>query len=510
MAIRYGYFNSVDGDRKYNAEDMTMYFKGLVSDGVFQTIGNMFVVTAGTGLTVNVGTGRALVNMHWVENTAITSLDLGVGSVSADTYKIIVLRCDLTDSVRSVALMVRSMEDESVRLVNTEYITELCLARVRIRKNSSTISQSDIRDYRGSTYCPWITGLIKQVDVATLTGQFYRFYEEQTKELEEYMTTQKESFNNWLASLQGELRVDTKLKNYQSTYTTTGTNTSEIPLVTNYETGDILTVHMNGLSLIEGTEYTLDTENQKIILTNPVKSGNIITQVLTKSVIGSSGDSGDNTTKAKIPNGTDLNTIKTTGLYHADTVNLCTNGPETGKITDAFGLIVTGGADCVTQLFIRGFGGAGNSVFFRTGDITDPEDWNPWQRLAEAWESPTSDTYKVYYNPDVCEYSDLSVSGMMVNKNTKKGVFTLSGSFVFKSGTTLGTGLVICQTVYNSDKSKIYNSYTPDAAVYAPIYSDSGIAGMAVLQTTGNLTVLSVGDLTAGQKYHVSITCNFE
>ena len=295
MAIRYGYFNSVDGDRKYNAEDMTMYFKGLVSDGVFQTIGSMFVVTAGTGLTVNVGTGRALVNMHWVENTAITSLDLGVGSVSADTYKIIVLRCDLTDSVRSVALMVRSMEDESVRLVNTEYITELCLARIRIRKNSSTISQSDIRDYRGSTYCPWITGLIKQVDVATLTGQFYRFYEEQTKELEEYMTTQKESFDNWLASLQGELRVDTKLKNYQSTYTTTGTSTSEIPLVTNYETGDILTVHMNGLSLIEGTEYTLDTENQKIILTNPVKSGNIITQVLTKSTIGdgSSDDSGE-------------------------------------------------------------------------------------------------------------------------------------------------------------------------------------------------------------------------
>ena len=71
MAIKYGYFNSVNGDRKYNAEDMTMYFKGLVSDGIFQTIGDMFVVTAGDGLTVTVGTGRALVNTHWIENTTV-------------------------------------------------------------------------------------------------------------------------------------------------------------------------------------------------------------------------------------------------------------------------------------------------------------------------------------------------------------------------------------------------------------------------------------------------------
>ena len=29
MAITYGFFNSVDGDRKYNAEQMSTYFDGL-------------------------------------------------------------------------------------------------------------------------------------------------------------------------------------------------------------------------------------------------------------------------------------------------------------------------------------------------------------------------------------------------------------------------------------------------------------------------------------------------
>ena len=123
MAIRYGYFNSVDGDRKYNAEDMTMYFKGLVSDGVYQTVGNMLVINAGSGLTVSMGTGRALVNMHWIENTAIMNIDLGTASVSADTYKLIVLRCDLSDDVRNISVVVKDSADGSVVLTNDETIT---------------------------------------------------------------------------------------------------------------------------------------------------------------------------------------------------------------------------------------------------------------------------------------------------------------------------------------------------------------------------------------------------
>lgn len=285
MAVRYGYFNSVDGDRKYNAEDMTMYFKGLVSDGVYQTIGNMFVVHAGSGLAVTVGTGRALVNMHWIENTAILNLDLGTASVSADTYKLIILRCDISDSVRSCSIAVKDSVNGTINLTNDETITELCLARVRIRKNASTISQSDIRDYRGSSYCPWITGLIKQVDVSQLNAQFYKFYEEQTAELEAYMTEQKASFDSWLASLQSELQVNTKLKKYQYSYETT-TEESEIPLISNYEDGDVLLVHINGVLYVEGDEYTIDTANNQISLAKSVTKDNLITQILIKSVIG--------------------------------------------------------------------------------------------------------------------------------------------------------------------------------------------------------------------------------
>lgn len=285
MAIRYGYFNSINGDRKYNAEDMTMYFKGLVSDGVYQTVGNMLAVNAGDGMTVTIGTGRALVNMHWIENTSIMSVDLGTASVSSDTYKLIVLRCNLTDDARSVSVIVKDSTDGAITLTNTEMITELCLARVRIRKNAATISQSDIRDYRGSNYCPWITGLVKQVDVSQLNAQFYRYYEEQTAELEKYMAEQKETFDSWLSSLQGELTVNTTMKTFQSVYKAT-TETTEIPLITQYETGDSLLVHINGVLFVENDEFTIDTQKRKIVLKNAIIGNNVITQYLTKSVIG--------------------------------------------------------------------------------------------------------------------------------------------------------------------------------------------------------------------------------
>ena len=285
MAVRYGYFNSVDGDRKYNAEDMTMYFKGLVSDGIYQTIGNMFAVTATSGLTVSIGTGRALVNMHWIECDAPFTITFDAASVSSDTYQLIVLRCNLADNMRSVGVFTKTSSDGTISLTNNDTVTELCIARVRIRKNASTISQSDIRDYRGSSYCPWITGLIKQVDVSQLNAQFYKFYEEQTAELEAYMTEQKASFDSWLASLQSELQVNTKLKKYQYSYETT-TEESEIPLISNYEDGDVLLVHINGVLYVEGDEYTIDTANNQISLAKSVTRDNLITQILIKSIIG--------------------------------------------------------------------------------------------------------------------------------------------------------------------------------------------------------------------------------
>ena len=66
MAITYGYFNSVNGDRTYNADQMSEYFDGLVSNGVYESVGGALQVTAGSGMTVNVASGRGIINCKWL------------------------------------------------------------------------------------------------------------------------------------------------------------------------------------------------------------------------------------------------------------------------------------------------------------------------------------------------------------------------------------------------------------------------------------------------------------
>ena len=40
MALTYGFYNSLNGDRKYNAMDISRLFDGLIKDGVFMSIGS--------------------------------------------------------------------------------------------------------------------------------------------------------------------------------------------------------------------------------------------------------------------------------------------------------------------------------------------------------------------------------------------------------------------------------------------------------------------------------------
>ena len=71
MSVSSGFFNSLNGDRKYNAAQMSAIFDGLIIDGVFASIGTAFAVKAAGGLTVNVGVGKAWFDHTWTVNDSI-------------------------------------------------------------------------------------------------------------------------------------------------------------------------------------------------------------------------------------------------------------------------------------------------------------------------------------------------------------------------------------------------------------------------------------------------------
>lgn len=299
MSLKSGFFNSVNGDRLYDAEDIGNYFEGLISNGIFENVGNKLQVTAGGGMSVNVNTGRAFIDCHYMNNDAVINLTLAAADVQYDRIDRIVVQLDKSDSNRSMEIYVlqgtKSLNPTAPALIRGTNIYELCLADIYVKANMTSISQSDITDQRINTnLCGFVTGLIKQVDTSELALQyqtaFEEYYIQATNEFNAYMAAKKAAFDSWYADLTSNLNVNTTLVRYQNSVTTTK-ETSEISIgIPEYRTGDILLIHIGGVLFVEGSEYTVSGEgsNAKITLTNSVTANNIVTFICIKSVIGDS------------------------------------------------------------------------------------------------------------------------------------------------------------------------------------------------------------------------------
>ena len=72
MAWTSGFFNSVNGDRLYNADQMSRLFEGLITDGVYASVGNKMAVQPNSGMTIQIATGRGWFGRHWVKTGVLS------------------------------------------------------------------------------------------------------------------------------------------------------------------------------------------------------------------------------------------------------------------------------------------------------------------------------------------------------------------------------------------------------------------------------------------------------
>lgn len=293
MAITSGFFDSISGDRTYNASQMSTYFEGLVSDGIYENIGNRFIVQASSGMSVTVGTGRALIKSRWIKNDAAVTLTLDAADLQLNRIDAIVLQLDLTESGRDIDIVIKkgtpAASPTKPSITRTADVYELCLAYISVNKNTASIVQSNISDQRSSSLCGWVTGLVKQVDTSDLFLQWQAAYEQQFADFDAYMEAKKTEFENWYSTLTEELRVDTTITKYQNTVETSG-QTTEITIgIPEYDSSnDVLFVYINGVFFIEGNEYEIvgSGESAKITLVKDIRGDNEVTFVVLKNVIG--------------------------------------------------------------------------------------------------------------------------------------------------------------------------------------------------------------------------------
>lgn len=195
MAVTSGFYNSVSGDRKYNALQMSSIFDGIIEDGVYSTIGDHFSVTAGTGNTVIVGTGRAWFNHTWTLNDADYPVTLEPSEVVLNRYDAIVIEVNGSNAVRGNSIRVikgtpGSSPSKPSLAKGDNNIWQHPLAYVYVPAGSSSISQSNIEYVVGKSECPFVVAAVQSVNIDALVAQW------------------QDEFDTWFDNLEHQLSGD--------------------------------------------------------------------------------------------------------------------------------------------------------------------------------------------------------------------------------------------------------------------------------------------------------------
>ena len=193
-----GFFNSVNGDRVYNANHINGIFEGLITDGVYEAVGDKLAVQPSGGMVIQIASGRGWCKKHWFDNTTAYQMTLQPSDVTLNRWCAVCVRADDNDNVRSVTPTLKYSEYATTPVKplpeNSEKVKELILAYVYIRAGASEITASDITDCRGDeSVCGWVTGLIEQLSTATLFTQWEAIFTDWFNNLQDYINENTET-----------------------------------------------------------------------------------------------------------------------------------------------------------------------------------------------------------------------------------------------------------------------------------------------------------------------------
>lgn len=164
MAVTSGFFNSLNGDRQYTNNQLAALFDGVITDGVFINLGQALQVTAGSGNTISVGTGKAWFDWIWLINDSILNLDLDAAHLLLNRYDAVIVEVDKTEAVRNGAIKfitgTPASEPQLPVMVHTEDKNQYPLAYIYRGADTDVILPANITDKRGTADCPYASGIM--------------------------------------------------------------------------------------------------------------------------------------------------------------------------------------------------------------------------------------------------------------------------------------------------------------------------------------------------------------
>lgn len=216
MSVSSGFFNSLNGDRKYNATQMSAIFDGLIIDGVFASIGTAFAVKAAGGLTVNVGVGKAWFNHTWTVNDSILPMTAPEAEVLLDRIDAVVLEVNGMESVRDNTIKFVKGNPSSApsrpTLTNEGNVHQYPLCYIYRKYGTAVINQADITPMVGTESTPFVTGILQTISLDELLGKWQdeldRFTDARSQEVDDWIAQEESDFTAWFNKMKADLQQE--------------------------------------------------------------------------------------------------------------------------------------------------------------------------------------------------------------------------------------------------------------------------------------------------------------
>jgi hypothetical protein len=216
MSVSSGFFNSLNGDRKYDAAQMSAIFDGLIIDGVFASIGTAFAVKAAGGLTVNVGIGKAWFDHTWTVNDSILPMTVPEAEVLLDRIDAVVLEVNGTESVRENTIKFVKGNPSSApsrpTLTNEGNVHQYPLCYIYRKYGTAVINQADITPMVGTESTPFVTGILQTISLDELLGKWQdeldRFTDARSQEVDDWIAQEESDFTAWFNKMKADLQQE--------------------------------------------------------------------------------------------------------------------------------------------------------------------------------------------------------------------------------------------------------------------------------------------------------------
>lgn len=193
MTVTSGFFNSINGDRRYLAKHFAAYFASFIGNGVYPSPSTGLQVVERVNMAITVKPGNGWINGYFVTNDDDLVFILNNADGTLNRIDRVVMKLDYSNRQITIEVKKGTLASSPVAptLQRDADIYELAIADIRVNAGVAAITQANITDQRFNlSLCGIVTGVVDQIDTTGLFAQY------------------NSAFNEWFETIQGVLDGD--------------------------------------------------------------------------------------------------------------------------------------------------------------------------------------------------------------------------------------------------------------------------------------------------------------